>query len=84
MRKPMRSTVSEKGQVTIPKALRDRLGIEPGEVLEFEEETGGRLIAHKIFARDPVDEGLRVDEGTDEFIQRLRGATRSRRSTRAC
>jgi len=39
--------VSEKGQVTIPKQLRDRLGIQPGEVLEFEED-GGRLIADRV------------------------------------
>jgi AbrB family looped-hinge helix DNA binding protein len=31
----MKTTVSEKGQVTIPKRLRDRLGIRPGEVLEL-------------------------------------------------
>ncbi|MBV9729812.1 MAG: AbrB/MazE/SpoVT family DNA-binding domain-containing protein [Pseudonocardiales bacterium] len=43
--------VSEKGQVTIPKQLRDRLGIQPGEVLEFEED-GGRLIAVKQQGRD--------------------------------
>lgn len=78
MTRPMRSTVSEKGQVTIPKTIRDRLGIEPGEVLEFEEDegTGGRLVAHKVVARDPVDDVygiLRLDEGTDELVQRLRG-----------
>ena len=29
------ATVSEKGQVTLPKALRDQLGIRPGSRLEF-------------------------------------------------
>ena len=42
----MKAVVSEKGQVTIPKQLRDRLGIKPGEVLEFNED-GGRLIETK-------------------------------------
>jgi antitoxin PrlF len=28
-------TISSKGQVTIPKALRDRLGIQPGDRVEF-------------------------------------------------
>lgn len=32
----MRSTVTEKGQVTLPKAIRDRLGIRPGMRLDFE------------------------------------------------
>ena len=78
MTEPMRSTVSEKGQVTIPKPIRDRLGIGPGEVLEFDEEggMGGRIVARKVVARDPVDEvygTLRLDESTDEFVRRLRG-----------
>ena len=32
----MVSTVTDKGQVTVPKAIRDRLGIGPGSKLEFE------------------------------------------------
>jgi AbrB family looped-hinge helix DNA binding protein len=71
----MRSTVSEKGQVTIPKPLRDRLGIGAGAVLEFREE-GGRLIATKAVARDPVDAVygvLDLGQGTDEFVRQLRG-----------
>lgn len=31
----MHSTVTDKGQVTLPKALRDQLGIGPGTKLEF-------------------------------------------------
>ena len=50
----MNSRVSEKGQVTIPKSLRDRLGIRPGQILDFEEE-GGRLVASKVTPRDEVD-----------------------------
>ena len=42
----MKITVSEKGQVTIRKALRDRLGIQPGQVLDVREEAG-RLVATK-------------------------------------
>ena len=32
----MLSTVTDKGQVTLPKAIRDRLGIEAGAKLAFE------------------------------------------------
>ena len=42
----MNATVSEKGQITIPKPLRDRLGIRPGEILDVREEAG-RLVATK-------------------------------------
>lgn len=71
----MKATVSEKGQVTIPKTLRDRLGILPGEVLEFEEDSG-RLIARKVVERDAIDELygiLKLGTTTDEFINELRG-----------
>lgn len=71
----MNATVSEKGQVTIPKPLRDRLGIRPGEVLDFEEE-GGRLIARKASPRNPVDAVFGILElpgSPDELLDELRG-----------
>lgn len=71
----MKSVVSEKGQVTIPKELRDRLGIRPGQVLDFEAERG-RLVARKVTAEDPVDVvyGILEESGsTDEVMGRLRG-----------
>ncbi len=34
------TTFSSKGQVVIPKALRDRLGIRPGDVVDVEEDDG--------------------------------------------
>jgi antitoxin PrlF len=71
----MRAIVSEKGQVTIPKPLRERLGIQPGQVLDFDEEEG-RLVARKIGERDPVDAVygvLHVDKPTDLLLAELRG-----------
>lgn len=70
----MKSVVSEKGQVTIPKALRDRLDIRPGEVLDFEE-VNGRLVATKVTVVDPVDAlfgVVNLPGGTDAFIDQLR------------
>jgi len=71
----MKATVSEKGQVTIPKALRSRLGIRPGAVLDFDAE-GGRLVARKAQAADPIDAAwgiLDLPEPVDTFIERARG-----------
>jgi antitoxin PrlF len=67
--------VSEKGQVTIPKALRDRLGIRPGQILEFREDRG-RLVATKAGDDDPtaaVYGILKTDKTTDELMHELRG-----------
>jgi antitoxin PrlF len=39
----MLSTVSDKGQVTLPKAIRDRLGIRPGTRIDFEVQSDDTL-----------------------------------------
>lgn len=71
----MRAKVAERGQVTIPKALRERLGIAPGTVLEFEAENG-RLVAAKA---EPVDKLEEIfgkfgrGRSSDEVVAELRG-----------
>ena len=72
----MKAKVAERGQVTIPKALRERLGIVPGTVLDFIEEQGC-LIAKKTEAVDAVDQVFgRLGRGrnTDDILQEIRGA----------
>lgn len=71
----MKAVVSEKGQVTIPKALRTRLGIRPGVVLDFDAE-GGRLVARKAQQADAIDDAwgiLDLPESVDTFVRRARG-----------
>ena len=73
--KSMKARVAERGQVTIPKPLRERLGVTPGTVLEFTEEHG-RLIAVKSGSVDPVGEVygcLGKEINTDAVIAQLRG-----------
>ncbi|HCF57558.1 MAG TPA: hypothetical protein DFS52_06145 [Myxococcales bacterium] len=70
----MKSLVSKQGQVTIPKELREKLGIRPGAVLEFFEENG-RLVATPA-AKDPVEEVygiLQLGRSTDEYLEEVRG-----------
>lgn len=69
----MKAVVAERGQVTIPKSLREKLGIAPGTVLEFEIERG-QLVAKKK-AVDPVSSviGCLPAGSTDDFIKELRG-----------
>jgi len=73
--KSMKARVAERGQVTIPKRLRERLGVKPGTVLEFTEEHG-KLVAVKAGGVDPVGEvlgclGKKLD--TDAMMAQLRG-----------
>jgi len=61
----MKTTVSSKGQVTIPKGVRDRLGLRPGTQLNFTADSG-RLIGTKIESGvDPVAAVTGIVEGTD-------------------
>jgi antitoxin PrlF len=72
----MRSTVSEKGQITVPKRLRERLGIRAGDQLDLTEEDG-RLILRKAIGGDPVAAAYGILDAlkpTDERIGALRGA----------
>jgi AbrB family looped-hinge helix DNA binding protein len=71
----MKATVAERGQVTIPKALRKKLGIQPGAVLDFHDEQG-RLVAVKASVEDPVARVygmLKLGKSTDALMRELRG-----------
>ncbi len=57
--------VGEKGQVTIPKDLRDALGIDAGSEVEFELTTSGDAVVVRKAAHAP-SRGARL-------VERLRG-----------
>jgi len=75
----MATTVTSKGQVTIPKPVRDRLGITPGSAVEFEMMPDGRFVLTKVDADHPVSrfEALRGRAGrgltTDQIMALTRG-----------
>lgn len=71
----MKATVAERGQVTIPKAIREQLGIKSGTTLEFREEAG-KLVATKVPSSDPVERVYGcLGKGlvTDKIMAALRG-----------
>ncbi len=73
----MKAIVSEKGQVTIPKPLREKLGLRAGQVLEFESRNGV-LVAHKaVTARSSLDSVVGILKGkfkdVDTEIDKIRG-----------
>jgi antitoxin PrlF len=75
----MPTTVTSKGQVTIPKPVRDRLGIKPGNAVDFEIGPDGEVVLVKVGAGRRVSrfETLRGRAGaglsTDEIMALTRG-----------
>lgn len=68
--------ITSKGQVTIPKKVRDRLGLSQGEKIQFHEEKGIFYIK-KSAKKSPFDKWVgslkRSKKKTDEIIEELRG-----------
>ena len=74
----MKSVISEKGQVTIPKPVREKLGLRPGTEMEFEA-VGGRLVGHKAVSADPFAKWrgrgkLPKGRTVDDYLKEIRGA----------
>ena len=72
--------VTIKGQVTIPKEIRDILGIEPGDEVSFEADESGYIIRKEapttVEGTDPFEKyrgSAQSDESMSERMRRLRG-----------
>ncbi|MEM0898556.1 MAG: AbrB/MazE/SpoVT family DNA-binding domain-containing protein [Pseudomonadota bacterium] len=77
--------VTEKGQVTIPKHIREKLGIVPGSEVEFAEHSDGQITvavrATSLTENDSFESVLRNLSGTvdlhgtsvDEYLRSTRG-----------
>lgn len=50
----MTSTVTAKGQVTIPKAVRELLGISPGSSVDFVRAPDGRIVLVRADKKQPL------------------------------
>ena len=72
----MEAIVAERGQITLPKAVRDALGLTKGMVLKVELD-GGRIVLRKdvndalsrVRGRFPMPDGVT----TDDIMRELRG-----------
>lgn len=75
----MTTTVTSKGQVTIPKPVRDRLGLQPGSAVDFELAPDGRVVLIKVGGERPKNrfEALRGSAtaglSTEEIMALTRG-----------
>jgi len=69
--------VTSKGQITLPRKVRDKLGVNPGEVVGFEERNG-LIYIQKTIQKSPFDKWvgrLKHLEGekSDDLVKELRG-----------
>ncbi len=69
--------MTSKGQVTIPKKVRDKLGVHPGEEVGFEEK-GEQILLKKALTKSPFDKWvgkLKHLKGShsDDLIREIRG-----------
>ncbi len=55
----MKATVTSKGQITIPVRLRERFGLRPGTVLEFDE-NAPILTARRVISREQMAQAAGV------------------------
>lgn len=71
----MKSVVSERGQVTIPKKIRDRLGLRQGQELEFEARDGLLIGYKRVNSADIVESvtGIIPAMDVDGAIEESRG-----------
>ncbi|HSE83382.1 MAG TPA: AbrB/MazE/SpoVT family DNA-binding domain-containing protein [Thermodesulfobacteriota bacterium] len=68
-------TVTQKGQVTIPKDIREKLGIKPGSSVRFKV-IEGKCVVEKEVKENKIDKWVGYLKGkkrTDELIEELRG-----------
>ena len=73
----MKATITSKGQVTVPKACRSKLGLKTGTVLDFEA-VDGILIARKVAEEDVFHKRrgrgrLPPGQTVDEYLVQVRG-----------
>ena len=76
----MATTVTVKGQVTLPKSVRDAVGIKPGDRVEVRATASGAVVIEKPGAasdyrkrlEDLAARGL-IQGTTDEIMKELRG-----------
>jgi AbrB family looped-hinge helix DNA binding protein len=78
----MKSTISSKGQITVPAQVRAALGLRPGTRVVFELREGGVLLRKGGGSRHPVDEvfgRVALSAPVDRLLDEMRGPRPSAR-----
>jgi antitoxin PrlF len=72
-----RATITSKGQITLPKEVRDRHNLKPGDVVEFVERNGETVVKPRnlravdligILGPPPAGRGLSIEDMDDAIM----------------
>ncbi|OIP18776.1 MAG: hypothetical protein AUK50_05570 [Comamonadaceae bacterium CG2_30_57_122] len=76
----MSYTLTRKSQVTLPKAIRDFLGVSPGQEIDYEALADGRVVIFPVRRQSAADNPFKQLSGiglrkrcTDEIMRETRG-----------
>lgn len=78
----LKSSISSKGQVTIPVEVRDRLGLRAGTVVRFELCDEGVLLRKGAGDVHPIDKAfglLKLQKPVDAYLDEMRGPRPAKR-----
>lgn len=78
----MQATITSKGQVTVPKAVRDRLNLRPGDKLEFLLEDGDAVRLVPVTAPLSMLKGMVPAPGRTVSLEEMEAAVRRAASDR--
>lgn len=70
----MQATITSKGQVTLPKPIRDRLQLEPGDKIEFLLDDDGRLRVEPVTASVRQLKGMLPRPGVPITLEQMDAA----------
>jgi len=72
----MNMRISERGEITIPKNLRDQFGMNPNVEVEITPTRNGLLIRKRKAVQHPVERVYAIlsrEGSTDDYIEKIRG-----------
>lgn len=78
----MKSSISSKGQITVPLEIREKLGLLPGTGVRFELRDGEAVLRKATRGPHPVDRMyglLKLERSVDNLIDEMRGPRPRRR-----